>query len=75
MKYYLKQIITTTEGKVADELKYVFDDENSAMVRFHSLMASNMNEPTIATCTLMVVVDDVERQHDLYVLKTETYRK
>ena len=73
MKYYLKQIITTTDGFVADEKKYTYDDENSAMIRFHSMMASNMNDPTIATCTLMIVVDDGKR--DLYVMRSETYRK
>ena len=73
MKYYLKQIITTTDGVVTDEKKYTYDDENLAMVRFHSMMASNMNDTTIATCTLMIVVDDGKR--DLYVMRSETYRK
>ena len=73
MKYYLKQIITTTDGVTSDEKKYIYDDENSAMVRFHSMMASSMNDPTIATCTLMIMVDDGKR--DLYVMRSETYRK
>lgn len=73
MKYYLKQIITTTEGVTADEAKYVYDNENSALVRFHSLMAANMNEEKIATCTLIIFCDDGE--HPLSMTRIETFRR
>ena len=70
--YYLKQIITTTEGATADEAKYVYTDENACLIRFHSLMAANMNESKIAVCTLMIVADDGK---NVYVMRQETFRR
>lgn len=73
MKFYLKQIIITTSGVVADEQKFAFNKEADAIKKFHLVMGANMNEPTIAECTLMIVVDDGE--HSLYVSKSETFRR
>ena len=70
--YYLKTILVTTAGVVADEPKYVYTDETACLVTFHSNMASYMNASDVAMATLMMVVDDGK---NVYVARQETFRR